>query len=58
MRLISLTRADDGAELGRDVLIGRPDGVPLLRAGVKLTPRVTASSCHEPRISSAVYVED
>ena len=39
MRLISLARADDGAELGRDVLIGRPDGVPLLRAGVKLTPR-------------------
>jgi HD-GYP domain-containing protein (c-di-GMP phosphodiesterase class II) len=56
MRLISLTRADDGAELGRDVLIGRPDGVPLLRAGVKLTPRYRELLSRAG--ISAVYVED
>jgi HD-GYP domain-containing protein (c-di-GMP phosphodiesterase class II) len=56
MRLISLARAEDGTALGRDVLIGRPDGVPLLRAGVKLTPR------YRELLSkagiSAIYVED
>src|SRR5579875_428975 len=56
MRLISLTRAEDGAELGRDVLIGRPDGVPLLRAGVKLTPRYRELLSRAG--ISAVYVED
>lgn len=56
MRLISLARADDGAELGRDVLIGRPDGVPLLRAGVKLTPRYRELLSRAG--ISAVYVED
>ena len=56
MRLISLARAEDGAELGRDVLIGRPDGVPLLRAGVKLTPRYRELLSRAG--ISAVYVED
>ena len=56
MRLISLARADDGAELGRDVLIGRPDGVPLLRAGVKLTPRYRELLSRAG--ISAIYVED
>ena len=56
MRLISLARADDGAELGRDVLIGRPDGVPLLRAGVKLTPRYRELLSQAG--ISAIYVED
>jgi HD-GYP domain-containing protein (c-di-GMP phosphodiesterase class II) len=56
MRLISLARADDGAELGRDVLIGRPDGVPLLRAGVKLTPRYRELLGRAG--ISAIYVED
>jgi len=56
MRLISLTRAEDGAELGRDVLIGRADGVPLLRAGVKLTPRYRELLSRAG--ISAVYVED
>ena len=56
MRLIATTRAQDGTELGRDVLIGRPDGVPLLRAGIKLTSRY-----RELLIKagiSAIYVED
>jgi len=56
MRLIATTRAVDGTELGRDVLIGRPDGVPLLRAGIKLTPRY-----RELLIKagvSAIYIED
>lgn len=56
MRLISTSRAQDGTELGRDVMIGRPDGVPLLRAGVRLTPRY-----RELLIKagiSAIYVED
>lgn len=56
MRLIATARAKDGTELGRDVLIGRPDGVPLLRAGVTLTPRY-----RELLIKagvSAIYVED
>jgi HD-GYP domain-containing protein (c-di-GMP phosphodiesterase class II) len=56
MRLISLARAEDGTELGRDVLIGRPDGVPLLRAGVKLTPRYRELLSRAG--ISAVYVED
>lgn len=43
-------------ELGRDVMIGRPDGVPLLRAGVRMTHRY-----RELLIKagiSAIYVED
>ncbi len=56
MRLISLARAEDGTALGRDVLIGRPDGVPLLRAGVKLTPRYR-ELLGKAGIS-AIYVED
>jgi HD-GYP domain-containing protein (c-di-GMP phosphodiesterase class II) len=56
MLLISLARADDGAELGRDVLIGRPDGVPLLRAGVRLTPRYRELLGRAG--ISAIYVED
>ena len=56
MRLISLARADEGAELGRDVLIGRPDGVPLLRAGVRLTPRDRELLARAG--ISAIYVED
>jgi HD-GYP domain-containing protein (c-di-GMP phosphodiesterase class II) len=56
MRLISLARAEDGNALGRDVLIGRPDGVPLLRAGVKLTPRYRELLAKAG--ISAIYVED
>lgn len=56
MRLIATTRAKDGTELGRDVLIGRPDGVPLLRAGVVLTPRYRELLVKAG--VSAIYVED
>jgi HD-GYP domain-containing protein (c-di-GMP phosphodiesterase class II) len=56
MRLISLARAEDGTALGRDVLIGRPDGVPLLRAGVQLTPRYRELLAKAG--ISAIYVED
>jgi HD-GYP domain-containing protein (c-di-GMP phosphodiesterase class II) len=56
MRLISLARAEDGTTLGRDVLIGRPDGVPLLRAGVALTPRYR--ELLDKAGISAIYVED
>lgn len=56
MRLISLSRAEDGTRLGRDVLVGRADGVPLLRAGVMLTPRYRLLLARAG--ISAVYVED
>jgi HD-GYP domain-containing protein (c-di-GMP phosphodiesterase class II) len=56
MRLIATSRAKDGTELGRDVMIGRPDGVPLLRAGVILTPRYRELLVRAG--VSAVYVED
>ena len=56
MRLIPTARVPDGAELGRDVLIGRADGIPLLRAGVRVTQR------YRDRLLSAginaIYVED
>ncbi len=56
MRLISTSRAQDGTELGRDVMIGRPDGVPLLRSGVRLTPRYRELLLKAG--ISAIYVED
>jgi len=56
MRLIATSRAKDGTELGRDVLVGRPDGVPLLRAGVILTPRYRELLAKAG--VSAIYVED
>jgi HD-GYP domain-containing protein (c-di-GMP phosphodiesterase class II) len=56
MRLIPTARVPDGAELGRDVLVGRADGIPLLRAGVSLTQR------YRDRLMAAginaIYVED
>lgn len=56
MRLIATSRAIDGTSLGRDVLVGRPDGVPLLRAGVVLTPRYRELLAKAG--VSAIYVED
>jgi HD-GYP domain-containing protein (c-di-GMP phosphodiesterase class II) len=51
-----VNRVPEGAELGRDVLSGRADGVPLLRAGTKLTERyrqgLTRAGVH------AVYILD
>src|SRR3954451_2283181 len=39
MRLVATRRLDIGTRIGRDVLTGRADGTPLLRAGVQVTPR-------------------
>ena len=51
-----LNRVADGATLGRDVNSGRPDGMPLLRAGTELTPRfkdaLARAGVH------AVYIDD
>ena len=56
MRLVPTTNLPDGALLARDVLIGRPDGIPLLRAGVSI------SSAYRDRLLDvgirAVYIED
>jgi HD-GYP domain-containing protein (c-di-GMP phosphodiesterase class II) len=56
MRLIATARASDGTKLGRDILIGRPDGTPLLRAGVTLTPRYRRRLIQAG--ISAIYVDD
>jgi HD-GYP domain-containing protein (c-di-GMP phosphodiesterase class II) len=46
----------DGAQLARDVLVGRPDGIPLLRAGVRITADYRARLL---RVGiRAVYIED
>ncbi len=56
MRLVTISRVPAGALLGRDVFVGRADGMPLLRRGVKLTSdyrrRLVAAGIH------AVYIED
>jgi HD-GYP domain-containing protein (c-di-GMP phosphodiesterase class II) len=39
VRLSAIFRLEAGAVLARDVPTGRPDGIPLLRSGVALTPR-------------------
>jgi HD-GYP domain-containing protein (c-di-GMP phosphodiesterase class II) len=56
MRLITTSRIPEGAVLGRDILSGRPDGLPLLRSGQKLTAayvqRLQAAGIN------AVYIED
>jgi HD-GYP domain-containing protein (c-di-GMP phosphodiesterase class II) len=56
MRLVPISNVPDGATLGRDILTGRADGAPLLRAGVTLDGRyrqaLAKSGVH------AVYVED
>ncbi len=56
MRLVPTTTLIDGAVVARDVLVGRPDGIPLLRAGVVITPD------YRGRLLKlgirAIYVED
>jgi HD-GYP domain-containing protein (c-di-GMP phosphodiesterase class II) len=56
MRLMRTQSVPDGAELARDIMIGRADGMPLLRAGAKITAgyrnRLLDAGIH------AVYVED
>jgi HD-GYP domain-containing protein (c-di-GMP phosphodiesterase class II) len=39
MRLVSISKVPLGARLGRDILTGRADGAPLLRAGVRIDER-------------------
>jgi hypothetical protein len=56
MRLVPTSSAPDGARLARDVLTGRPDAIPLLRAGVTLTPDYRERLV---RVGiQAVYIED
>src|SRR5581483_2745630 len=56
MRLVPTARVHEGAELGRDVLVARPDGIPLLRRGAKISAayreRLLLAGIH------AVYIED
>ena len=56
MRLIPLSAVPSGAELGRDVIGDREDGIPLLRAGTALTPRFKEGLVRAG--VSAVYVSD
>jgi HD-GYP domain-containing protein (c-di-GMP phosphodiesterase class II) len=56
MRLMATRRVEDGAVVGHDVMDGRPGAIPLLRAGVKITPRhreaLLAAGVH------AIYIDD
>jgi HD-GYP domain-containing protein (c-di-GMP phosphodiesterase class II) len=56
VRLIPLAAVPNGAELGRDVIGDREDGIPLLRAGTALTPRFKAGLVRAA--VRAVYVSD
>jgi HD-GYP domain-containing protein (c-di-GMP phosphodiesterase class II) len=56
MRLVPISNAPDGAILGRDILTGRADGAPLLRAGVSLDGRYRAALANSG--VHAVYIED
>ena len=56
MRLICTSHVTEGTFLGADIQVGNPQGVPLLRRGVRLTlrlrDRLLAAGIH------AIYVED
>lgn len=56
MRLVATRRIPDGATLARDVLTGRPDAIPLLRAGTKLSGRFV-DGLRNAGIH-AVYIDD
>jgi HD-GYP domain-containing protein (c-di-GMP phosphodiesterase class II) len=56
MRLVPTSNLQDGTELARDVLIGRADGVPLLRAGVVINARFREGLIRAG--VNAVYIED
>jgi HD-GYP domain-containing protein (c-di-GMP phosphodiesterase class II) len=56
MRVVPLRQASSGAVLGRDILAGRGDGAPLLRAGAELTLRVR--DVLERKGVHAVFVDD
>jgi HD-GYP domain-containing protein (c-di-GMP phosphodiesterase class II) len=56
MRLVPTANVQDGTELARDVLLGRRDGIPLLRAGVRINARFREGLM---RVGiQAVYIED
>ncbi len=56
MRLVTISRVAEGMELARDVISGRPNELPMLRSGVRLTAnlaqRLATSGVH------AVWIED
>ena len=56
MRLVATARLEDGVKLGRDVLTGRADGMPLLRAGTRISTRYRAAL--ERAGINAVWVDD
>lgn len=56
MRLVAINRVPDDAVLARDVLIGRSDGIPLLRKGVRLNQRFLLGL--EQAGIHAVYIDD
>lgn len=56
MRLVPTSAVADQAELARDVLIGRADGIPLLRSGTKITERYREGL--ERAGIHAIYIED
>jgi HD-GYP domain-containing protein (c-di-GMP phosphodiesterase class II) len=56
MRLVSISKVPLGAKLGRDILTGRADGAPLLRAGVTIDQRYV-DALKKTGIH-AVYVDD
>ena len=56
MRLVATRRIPEGATLARDVLTGRADAIPLLRAGTKLSDRFV-DGLRKAGIH-AVYIDD
>jgi HD-GYP domain-containing protein (c-di-GMP phosphodiesterase class II) len=56
MRLVATRRLEDGATLARDVLTGRSDAIPLLRAGCQITRSYQDGLLAEG--INAVWIED
>ena len=56
MRLVAITRVPEDAVLARDVLVGRDDGIPLLRKGVTLNERFRRGL--EQAGIHAIYIDD
>ena len=56
MRLVAINRVPEDAVLARDVLIGRSDGIPLLRKGVRMNERFRVGL--EQAGIHAIYIDD
>jgi HD-GYP domain-containing protein (c-di-GMP phosphodiesterase class II) len=56
MRLVAINRVPEDAVLARDVLVGRSDGIPLLRKGVTLNERFRRGL--EQAGIHAIYIDD